>query len=261
MTTIAKDNINFSQTNLISGAAVAPDCGWTIAGMVAQTAGLPLKVYRGGACDMDQYNTFMPTIITLGDILEDEGYHNVFMAGSDFNFSGRRHYCVTHGNYEILDLFTAREKGVVPENYYVWWGFEDHILYEWAKEELVSLASEGQPFNFTMLTADTHAQDGYLCSFCESKYEDQYANVWRCASRQLGDFITWIQSQDFYEDTVIVITGDHYSMDLDFYPNGEVDYNAYNDGRGVYNAFINVDASTEYSTGRSLQHWTFFPLR
>ena len=110
-----------------------------------------------------------------------------------------------------------------------------------------------------MLTADTHAQDGYLCSFCESKYEDQYANVWRCASRQLGDFITWIQSQDFYEDTVIVITGDHYSMDLDFYPNGEVDYNAYNDGRGVYNAFINVDASTEYSTGRKFTTLDFFP--
>ena len=261
MTAIARNNISFSQTELISGAAVAPDCGWTIAGMVAQTAGLPLKVYSGGACDMDRYDTFMPSIVTLGDILENEGYHNVFMAGSDFDFSGRRHYCVTHGNYEILDLFTARQRGIVPDNYYVWWGFEDHILYDWAKKELTSLSStsEGHPFNFTLLTVDTHAQDGYVCSLCENEYPDQYANVWRCASRQLDDFITWIQEQDFYKDTVIVITGDHYSMDVDFYPNGEVDYNAYNEGRGVYNAFLNTDTTTKYSIGRKFTTLDFFP--
>ena len=259
MTDIARNNINFSQTELISGAAVAPYCGWTIAGMVAQTAGLPLKVYNGGACDMDQYDTFMPTIVTLGDILEDEGYHNVFMAGSDFDFSGRRHYCITHGNYEILDLFTARERGIIPENYYVWWGFEDQFLYDWARKELTSLASKEQPFNFTMLTVDTHAQDGYVCNICENEYEEQYANVWRCASRQLGDFVTWLQKQDFYEDTIIVITGDHYSMDLDFYPSGGINYNAYNEGRGVYNAFLNTDISTEYSTGRKFTTLDFFP--
>lgn len=45
MTALAKENISFSQTDEISGAAVAPACGWTIAGLVAQTSGLPLKLF------------------------------------------------------------------------------------------------------------------------------------------------------------------------------------------------------------------------
>ena len=45
LTEIAKENISFSQSELLEGAAVAPLCGWTIAGMVAETAGVPMKLY------------------------------------------------------------------------------------------------------------------------------------------------------------------------------------------------------------------------
>ena len=44
-------------------------------------------------------------------------------------------YFTQHGQYEIYDYYTAIEKGKIPEDYYVWWGFEDSKLYEYAKEE------------------------------------------------------------------------------------------------------------------------------
>ncbi len=238
MTQIAEDNISFSQSEKIEGAAVAPECGWTMAGMVSENAGLPLKLFEDGRNSMSEYDSFMPGIRTMGDILLEQGYRNVFMAGSDFVFGGRELFYRSHGDYEILDYKAAIEQGVIPENYYEWWGFEDMILYEWAREKLVQLAEEDQPFNFSLLTADTHHEDGYICSLCRQETDDQYSNVWHCASRQLADFIYWIKEQEFYDNTVIVIAGDHCSMDKDFYADYEYSVADGETQRKVYNAFI-----------------------
>ena len=188
---------------------------------------------------MRYYESFMPGVTALGDILEEEGYHNVFMCGSDIEFGGRENYLTDHGNYELLDYREAIQQLRIPSTYYVWWGLEDLKLYEWAKDELTVLSQSDQPFNFTMLTVDTHSQDGFVCDLCRNDYNDQYANVWRCASKQVDEFVRWCQEQPFYENTTIIIAGDHCSMDKDFY--GENEYAKYEgeSNRKVYNAFIN----------------------
>ena len=259
MTQIAENNISFSQSEKIQGAAVAPECGWTIAGMVSENAGLPLKLFEDGRNSMSDYDSFMPGVKTLGDILKNQGYKNVFMAGSDFVFGGRKLFYKSHGDYEILDYYTAIEQGVISKNYYEWWGFEDKILYDWAKERLLEMAEKEEPFNFSMLTSDTHHEDGYVCSLCRREYNDQYSNVWRCASRQLADFIQWLKEQEFYDDTVIVIAGDHCSMDKDFYEsysysvaNGETE-------RKVYNVFINSQTEPIQEKNRQFTTLDLFP--
>lgn len=264
MSWIAKSNISFSQNDLLKGAGVAPDCTWTMGAMVGQSSGLPLKLFLNGGSVMEDYESFMPRILTLGDILEAQGYHNVFMAGSDFAFAGRKNYVTTHGHYEILDYNEAINRGVISADYKVWWGFEDEVLYRWAKEELIELAAKEEPFNFTMLTVDTHAQDGYVCERCRDEYEDQYANVWRCASEQVDEFVKWIQQQDFYENTTVVIVGDHLSMDTDFYVDDGSGWNDYKKDRGVYNAFLNVTDSvegigTDIEKNRKFTTLDFFP--
>ena len=123
------------------------------------------------------------------------------------------------------------------EDYKVWWGYEDMYLYEFAKEELTSLSKEDQPFNFTMLTVDTHKEDGYVCSLCETEHDDKYANVYSCASRQLSAFLDWCKEQSWYDNTTIVITGDHPTMDSDFCDGVPSDYQ-----RKVLTAYLNVAA-------------------
>ncbi|MCD7885527.1 MAG: sulfatase-like hydrolase/transferase [Lachnospiraceae bacterium] len=266
LTDLANTNISFSQSELIEGASVAPACGWTIAGLVAQTAGIPLKLFGYSDKNIDNsmgsYSYFLPGATTLGDILEANGYTNYFMCGSDFDFAGRRNYFTQHGDYDIYDYDRAVEDGKIASDYYVWWGFEDAKLYEFAKEKLLEIAAEEEPFNFSMLTVDTHHQNGYVCSLCENTYDDQYANVWACASSQVYEFVNWIQEQDFYENTTIIITGDHCSMDTDFY--GEYTYDKHNGTtvRKVYNAFINVDPSVEDTNAEKNRQFTtldFFP--
>lgn len=267
MTALAKENVSFSHSDKIEGAVVAPACGWTIAALVAETSGLPLKLFAysdkgdNGKKDnsMKQFDSFMPGAVSMGEILEKEGYKNYFMAGSDFSFGGRTSYFTQHGDYEIWDYYSAIEEGKIPSDYKVWWGFEDIKLYEYAKEKILLLAEKEEPFNFSMLTVDTHHQDGYICEKCPDTYDEQYSNVWACASAQVNDFVKWIQQQDFYENTSIVIVGDHCSMDTDYYADLKYDKHHGETTRKVYNAFINSSVKPVREKNRKFTTMDIFP--
>ena len=105
-----------------------------------------------------------------------------------------------------------------------------------------------------MLTVDTHAPDGYMSDWCEEKYDNQYLNAVACSSKQVGDFIEWIQDQDFYENTTIVITGDHLSMNNYSFDTIDEDYN-----RSVYNVYINSAIDTDCSKNRMFSVFDYYP--
>lgn len=213
---IAKAGTDFSPagTKALNGAYVTNNSGWTVAGLVAMSAGLPLNVGNDSFNrNFNGNDKFLPHVEALGEILADNGYKNYFMCGSDGSFAGRSNYYEQHGNYEILDYAAAVNEKAIPEDYRVWWGFEDAKLFNWAEKKLTEISKEGEPFNFTLLTADTHFPDGYPCDKCENKYDTQYKNVIACTDRQIAAFIDWVSKQDFYKNTTIVINGDHLSMD------------------------------------------------
>ncbi len=235
LTELAFENEDFSgSVTTLNGAVPMNYATWTAAALFAQTSGLPLTLPIDGN-SMDTQESFLPDMTAIGDILEQEGYNQTFMIGSDGNFGGRSLYFTDHGNYEIEDYYYFLEEGKFPEDYMVWWGFEDEKLFEYAKEKLTELAAQPEPFNFTMLTADTHFEDGYVCRLCDSQWgDDTYANVMSCSSRQVSEFVQWIQEQDFYENTTIVLTGDHLTMDSDFCEDVDEEYE-----RKTYTAYIN----------------------
>ena len=45
---------------------------------------------------------------------------------------------------------------MLPEDYRVWWGYEDERLFQNAKNKLMELSAQEEPFNLTLLTVDTH---------------------------------------------------------------------------------------------------------
>lgn len=234
LTALARENLSFSDSEQLGGFRSVSGTTWTMGAMFAATSGLPFS-FPVGENAMNRHSEFASGCTTLGDILEDSGYHNVFLCGSDATFGGRRLYYRQHGNYDICDLFTAREEGYIPQDYKVWWGYEDAVLYQIAKDKLTALAQSDQPFSLTMLTVDTHHVDGYVCPLCREDYPTVTGNVVSCADRQAADFIQWCREQDFYDDSVIVITGDHPRMDTSL-----VDGLDYYD-RTVYNCFLNCD--------------------
>ena len=255
LTELALANESFSgDENIINGGVSMPGTTWTMGGLFAATSGLPLQIDIS-ANNMDTQTSFFPGITTMGDILNEAGYTSVFACGSDGVFGGRQLYFTTHGDYQIHDINYYKSQGILDEDYYVWWGFEDEKLLSYAKDELSELAAADEPFNYTLLTVDTHFEDGYLCDLCEDEYGDQYSNVMACSSRQVSEFVEWIQQQDWYENTTIVITGDHPTMDSDFCNDIDEDYQ-----RRVYTAYINAAPLENETVGmRSFTTFDTFP--
>lgn len=221
LTKVSDEGIHFSNTGKKFGGAMQfYGTGWTIAGMVAQTSGLPLKVpVQGNTYANSDKQRFLPGATTLNDILEEEGYHQTILMGSDATFGGRRSYFTQHGNVKIDDWVQAKKDKRIPQDYKVWWGYEDSKLFEYAKEDLIKLSSGNQPFNFTMLTANTHHIGGFPEKNMPHKYSNQYSNVISFTDTQLTEFLTWIKAQKFYHNTTIIINGDHLSMDAKYYQN------------------------------------------
>ncbi len=237
LTQLAEEGVNFSNTNALGGGYGIAGSAWTIAALLTYQTGVPYKLPVDSTVG---YQEFLPGLEGMGEVLEENGYTNYFMCGSDTTFGGRRNLFEHHGNYVIYDWLTAKEEDFIPEDYDVFWGMEDAKLYEYAKEHLEKIGESGEPFNFTMLTVDTHFPKGYLCERCENKYEDQYANVIDCASRQAYEFVRWVQNQEWYANTTIVIVGDHLSMNDEFFEDIR-DFD-----RRIYNCFYNIPEGMSY---------------
>ncbi|MDR1069226.1 MAG: LTA synthase family protein [Gracilibacteraceae bacterium] len=212
LTALAALGVNFSHTGGLGGAAAVRQTGWTVAGMCAQHAALPLNVPFGAKVH-GAGQPFLPGALALGDVLAAAGYNQTLLLGSDAAYSGRRNFYTGHGGFRVLDVRAAAAAGLIPPDYRVRWGFEDEKLYAYAKQELRRLAEAEAPFHLTMLTVDTHTPGGYLCARCPNLWPRRYLNVLACADRQIGDFIRWVQAQDFAADTTIVVAGDHLSME------------------------------------------------
>ena len=220
ITKLQKENISFSdKENALGGPFNFEGVDCTIASLVAQSTGIPLYLVDNEDNEkLTEADNFLNSYYTLGDVLEDNGYNQVFMCGSESRFAGRGTFYRNNGNYKIYDYTYVIKNRIKKDDNYAPWGLYDYELYEHAKDELLRLSKENKPFNLTMLTVDTHHMDGTVCKNCLMVHGplEQYKNVMSCASRQVNSFINWIKKQEFYDDTVIVVVGDHPSMSSTF---------------------------------------------
>ncbi len=235
LTELCKEGYSFSHLeNGFGGPPTSTGGNWSVASMVNMNTGLPMKV----PVERNAYgakNNFLPGATSLGDILHEQGYEQSVMFGADAAFGGLDFFFESHGNFNIYDHKAAKELGWIPEDYKVFWGYEDDKLYEFAKKELIRLGETGKPFHFVMETADTHSPDGYLSEHAEKKFDTQYANCIYYSQAEAVKFVRWIQEQDFYENTTVVLIGDHLSMSKSFCtPINEAGYK-----RTCFNLFLN----------------------
>lgn len=251
---LAKNNTNFSHSGGVGGWEFVTNTSWTSAAIVAQTSGVPLTLPLFYTVPKKDSN-LLPGITTINDILHQNGYTQTVMFGSKSSYGGKENYFKQHGVDKILDYNTAITDKIIDKDYFVWWGMEDCKLLEYAKRELTALSKGDKPFNFTMLTADTHHISGYKCDLCENTFDSQYENVLRCSSKQINEFVEWIKAQPFYKNTTIVVIGDHHSMDNQFFKsNMESGYK-----RRVYNCFINSRVTPKDAKNRTFTPMDIFP--
>ena len=253
LTLLAQEYTNFSDNDKLGGAYQTNGATWTIGAMVAQTSGVPLLLPIQGNSISD-YDSFMPGLYTLGDILADNGYNQMVMFGSDAEFGGRKTYYETHGNVVVKDLITAKEEDFIPDDYYVFWGIEDSKLFDYAKSEITKLSEDSEPFSFSLLTVNSHFPDGYVEDECSIDTGNSYADSITCSSSLVYDFVTWLQRQSFYDNTTIIVVGDHMSMAQNEILGGKTTTE-----RKIYNVIINSAVNTDNTKNRVFTSLDMFP--
>ena len=159
-----------------------------------------------------------------------------------------------HGHFEFRDYNYALEHNLIPPDYKEFWGYEDEKLFSFSRDTLTELAAGDQPFNFTMITVDTHTPEGYKCRLCGDEYNLPYKNALCCSSKQVSDFIEWIQGQPFYGNTTIVLTGDHPTMAGAICDDIDPDYL-----RKTFTCIINPACSRSENKSRTFTTFDIFP--
>ena len=251
---LAQENVSFSDTEGLGGWGYVSGTTWTTGGMVAQTGGIPLLL-PFGCNEGDRMARPLASAHMLWDELHEQGYYQAVMMGSNVEFSGQLNLLRGHGIDQIYDHKYAEETGFIPQGYDVWWGIEDSKLYTYAKQELTKIAAQDQPFSFTLMTLDTHVPNGYLCPDCPDAFEDPYENVYACASAQAAAFVRWLQEQPFYENTTVIVCGDHLTMDNAYIQRAGLE----NARRRVYNCVMNGAARTDNTKNRIFTPMDMYP--
>lgn len=206
----------FREFGFAPGGVNVSGTSWTIAGITGKLCGIPLNMPMG----IDEYTgklpTYLPHAKCLMNVLANQGYEQVYVQGSSGDFTQKRDFWKVHGDVAIHDIEHFKKTKKIPQDYNVFWGFEDRKLYGFVKEELDSLATGDKPFALYMLTVDTHQPFGFADDLCQAQFsavQEKFPQALRCASMQLGDFLVWASKQPWFANTVISVMGDH-TMDM-----------------------------------------------
>lgn len=247
LTELAKENTSF--INKDGGAYPLDTASWTTAGIVSVTSGTTIKPSIKDIFNRDSAYSYK-NIVTLSDILKYNDYSTEFMLGSDVSFGAKEEYLKAHNIDAIYDLNYAKENNKIKEEDLYGWGIKDVDLFNLAKEELDMLSKKDNPFFLSILTVDTHAPSGTSYDECALQNEKDYFNAIRCSDEHIYEFIEYLKEKDYYDNTVIVILGDHLSMSSRI----KKDNN-----RRIYNTIINSKRERNNISDRKYANIDMFP--
>lgn len=183
-----------------------PSQDYTMAAIVSSMCGVPYRTPKG--VNPYQIKNFLPHLKCYPQVLKENGYENYVLKSTDLSFSNARKFYTLHGFDHLKDKTDIQNEIDLEKNKGTSWGYNDRTYYRLAREELLKIAAENEPFMFVMVTLDTHEPDIYLDKQCEKRFGDQ-KDVVRCADDMASEFLAWLQQQDFYENTTVLVMGDH----------------------------------------------------
>jgi len=139
----------------------------------------------------------------LSKDLESEGYSSLFVYGGDIDFAHIRSYLITAGFERIL-ANTDFPGSIKRSN----WGVPDEFVLDRLLEECNNAQ---QPFFNYCLTLSSHAPFDVPMDpvFEETSRMMSFYNSAYYTDRCLGDFFRKAKSEDWWENTVVIMIADH----------------------------------------------------
>ncbi|GAA4830885.1 LTA synthase family protein [Algivirga pacifica] len=165
-----------------------------------------------------KHNSKLNQIDYLSRDLKDLGYYTSFIFGNNINFSNFNSYLRIAGYDQII------HKEHFPSHLWTTkWGVHDEYVFERIKKELLRMSAKKQPFFLTTLTISSHEPFDVPLKDTPFQGEDKtskFLNAYYYADQQIGDFVSYLKQQPYWENTLLVITGDHgakYRNDIQYY--------------------------------------------
>ncbi len=257
---IASENQSFS--GFTEGYGQSP----TQAALVSSMIGVPItylmrigrSIVVGGSL-----TEFAPNAFSIGQLLQKQGYQNLYVQGTNARFSGTDVFLKSHGFGNFYDMRNMTERfgseyaketleAKMLNRFY------DDRTYAFFKEKITELPSD-KPFFAVMATIDTHF--GQTLPHSKKVFPTETENNIYHASCLASQFLEWVQKQPFAKNTTVVFIGDHRMMKAGGRknPDGKQFYkNVPTDSRFIFNAFVNA-RRTAPDRNRSFTQVDIFP--
>ena len=152
-------------------------------------------------------------MICFPDVLNKVNYHQVYIGGKKRTFSGKYHFLKMHGYDEVYGVKELlREYKYIDKNNLTNWSVKDFDIFKVAKEKYTELSKTNKPFNLTISTLANHYPNGIEDTRCRNTNSNGMLNAVECTNDLIADFISFLEKQENYRDTIVVLIPDHLMM-------------------------------------------------
>lgn len=241
-----KNNIHFTNTSYpkLGGMSIVSRTEFSTGSTFGVLCGAP---FMGDNYKWGRSHGYLDKLTCMSNLLQDEDYILSATFGSTFGDWGFGNIFRKH-NFDKINTRYQIERDI--HNEYV----KDFATYSYFKRELNYLHKSRKPFLAFITTSDTH-EPGIECDYCPKNISQQLFKTVRCANNQIKEFLEWAKLQEWYNNTVIVIYGDHVSRDVNVIDIAK----AKNMMREAYIVFINSEVKANKTYERKFIAYDLFP--
>ena len=197
---------------------------WTSGSLYAQQVGMP--AYFGIEGNRIFHNVTGTRLTGLGHVLQRAGYQTSYLVGKP-EFAGMADLLRVYG---LSVTPTSASEDATPVKT---WELHDLDLFANAKSEVLRLKRHDAPFALFLSTISTHSPDGIFDPRLEGVVPTQPTNLEFMVAgvdHMIGDFVSFLRSENLLESTAIFIFPDHNLMN----PIGRVAVNLSKEPRRLF---------------------------
>lgn len=228
-----------------------PGATFSVAAIVATHCGIPMRIYTPKP-DIYQKSHFLPQVVCFPELLRQNGYQTAIIKAADITYTDVDIFAKSHGYEEAIgynEIIQTYPEDELKSHLGTFDGINDKSLFEYAKKQLATFDSN-KPFMLTLFSLDTHGPNYFKDPACPVVFNDE-RDVFLCTDKIVADFISWFKTTPYYENTTIVILGDHlmpYALS-----------NKTPKTRGTFNAILNLDDNLKLDTTKTYSTYDFAP--
>ncbi|MBR2092222.1 MAG: LTA synthase family protein [Fibrobacter sp.] len=251
ITELALKNLNFGRIkNHIGGGNDTRGSNSTFPSMHSRSLGIPNIINYTKTPILHHYKS-------LYKILNASGYHQIFFQGNPGLYKQFQYFATdqkideVYGPNDLIQQMKLDTADLIRKQGYK--TVQDKESFKFAKQILDTIS---EPFSLTFFTIDTHSPSGIYDPDCikandEKKEDERLKASVRCVSRELNNFLDSIKSKPIYQNTSIIIFGDHR------FP-GTTLVNGFPNGKWI-DIFINPSKKPNLEENRKFSDIDMFP--